>query len=195
MRKFYSIFALCAFLFLSLAVQAEVLLNEHFNQTTETLATNENVLGYEIASIGWTNISGTGGIYLSSTDLTYSGYKSATDETGSAEFKTNKVRKVAAPLAKSINSGSVYVAAILNLEDYSTTSATASLLRSAHSTSAPAFSKFFAIGLPIMPSPMNPTFMASPSFPFRGHSFLSLPFFPAVKERTSYSEYRYTDCY
>lgn len=126
MRKFYSIFALCAFLFLSLAVQAEVLLNEHFNQTTETLATNENVLGYEIASIGWTNISGTGGIYLSSTDLTYSGYKSATDETGSAEFKTNKVRKVAAPLAKSINSGSVYVAAILNLEDYSTTSATAS---------------------------------------------------------------------
>lgn len=126
MRKFYSIFALCAFLFLSLAVQAEVLLNEHFNQTTETLATNENVFGNEIASSGWTNISGSGGIYLSSTDLTYSGYKSATDETGSAEFKTNKVRKVAAPLAKSINSGSVYVAAILNLEDYSTTSATAS---------------------------------------------------------------------
>lgn len=119
MRKFYSIFALCAFLFLSLAVQAEVLLNEHFNQATSTLATNTDALPFsgEIAASGWTNIMGaSGNVYVNnSNDLTYSGYKSATDGTKSAEFKSTFGRRVASPLSASVSSGSVYLAGIVKI--------------------------------------------------------------------------------
>ena len=126
MRKFYSIFALCAFLFLSVSMQATVLLNEHFNQTTETLATNDNVFANVIAATGWTNINGSGQIYMSSTNLSYSGYKSTADtEGGSAEYKATFGKKVATPLGSNINSGSLFVAAIINFSKCSATSAPA----------------------------------------------------------------------
>lgn len=125
MRKFYSIFALCAFLFLSVSMQATVLLNEHFNQATSTLATNDNAFAAEIAATGWTNINGSGQIYMSSTNLSYTGYKSTADtEGGSAEYKATFGKKVATPIT-STNSGSLYVAAIINFSSCSATSAPA----------------------------------------------------------------------
>ena len=41
------------------------------------------------------------------------------------------------------------------------TSATASLFRSAQKTSTPARRRFFAIGLPMIPRPINPAFIVS----------------------------------
>lgn len=99
-------------IYFPVTAHADVLLTEHFGQSTETLATNENSFANEIATTGWTNINGSGQIYMSSTDLTYSGYKSETDATGSAEYKTTFGKKVATPLKSSVNSGSVYAAAI-----------------------------------------------------------------------------------
>lgn len=110
---------LCAFMTIS-ALNAEVLLKEHFDQTTEMLASNENVMANPIAETGWTNVSLSGaGIYISqTTDLTYADYKSTTDNTGSAWYKA--VGKAAAtPLSKTItlngNVKSVFVAGILNV--------------------------------------------------------------------------------
>ena len=53
-----------------------------------------------------------------------------------------------------------------SLPPFATTSATASLLRSAQTTSTPALRRFFAMGLPIIPRPINPAFI---SFPFLSH--------------------------
>ena len=110
----------CAAMMMAGTMNAEVLLKESFAQQTELLADNTNVMANPIAETGWTNVSLSGtGIYVSQeTDLTYSGYKSATDNTGSAWFKA--VGKAAAtPLSKSItNDGSVksvFVAGILNV--------------------------------------------------------------------------------
>ena len=50
-----------------------------------------------------------------------------------------------------------------------TTSATASLFKSDTSSSTPAFNKFFAIGLPMIPSPINPTFIFIHPFSFSLH--------------------------
>ncbi|MBR1460190.1 hypothetical protein IJ596_00955 [bacterium] len=119
MKKIFTL--VCAAVIAVSTMNAEVLLNEHFAQTTETLATNDNVMANPIAETGWTNVNLSGaGIYVSQeTDLTYAGYKSATDETGSAWYKA--VAKAAAtPLSKSItiNDGSVksvFVAGILNV--------------------------------------------------------------------------------
>lgn len=119
MKKIFTL--LCAAVIATATVNAEVLLNEHFAQTTETLAANENVMANPIAETGWTNVNLSGaGIYVSQeTDLTYAGYKSATDGTGSAWYKA--VAKAAAtPLSKSItiNDGSVksvFVAGIINV--------------------------------------------------------------------------------
>lgn len=124
MKKIFTL--VCAAVIAVSAMNAEVLLKESFANTKDSLTTVYNYFGDEIASSGWSGISGSGFIGLNSTDLTYADYKTATDGTGSAEFLYNKVRKAATPLSKSVNSGSIYVAAILNLENYSTTSATAS---------------------------------------------------------------------
>ena len=121
MRKFYSIFALCAFLFLSVSIQATVLLNEHFNQATETLATNANNTDISSSS-DWSNTTGSGQIYINSTDLTYTGYKSETDGTGSAEYKTTFGKKVAKKVSMSVDAdhpGSVYVAGIIKISSSS----------------------------------------------------------------------------
>ena len=111
--------ALCALSFIPSSVMATVLLNEHFNQATETLATNTDALPYsgEIAASGWTNIMGNSGlVYVnSSNDLTYSGYKSATDGTKSAEYKSLWGRRVATPLSASVSSGSIYMAGIVKI--------------------------------------------------------------------------------
>ena len=111
--------ALCALSFIPSSVMATVLLNEHFNQNTETLATNADALPYsgEIAASGWTNIMGNSGlVYVnSSNDLTYSGYKSATDGTKSAEYKSLWGRRVATPLSASVSSGSIYMAGIVKI--------------------------------------------------------------------------------
>lgn len=121
-----TLLTLASLLTLSVGIQAEVLLTEHFAQTTETLATNENAFSNEIAATGWTNINGSGNIYMNTTtDLTYAGYKTATDNTGSAEYKATFGKKVAAPLAKTVNSGSVYVAAIMDITACQATSAPA----------------------------------------------------------------------
>lgn len=117
MKKIFSI--LCA-AFLSLcALNAEVLFTEHFSQTTETLATNTDNLPYsgELAVTGWTNVWGSSGnLYVNdSTDLTYTGYKSTTDNTGSAEYRETFARRVASPLSKSVSSGSVYMAGIVKI--------------------------------------------------------------------------------
>ena len=103
------------------AVQANVVLTEHFGQATETLATNDNIFAGEIASSGWTNINGSGQIYMGSADLTYADYKSTTDGTGSAEYKATFGKKVATPISP-ISSGSVYVAAIMNITAYGASS-------------------------------------------------------------------------
>lgn len=111
-----SLCALCTLFLIPSAVKAEVLLNEHFNQATSTLATNDNAFGNEIAATGWTNINGSGQIYMSSTNLSYSGYKSTVDETGgSAEYKVTFGKKVVTPLTKNVNSGSIYAAAIMDI--------------------------------------------------------------------------------
>ena len=94
--------------------QASLILTEHFGQATETLATNDNVMGGDIASSGWTNVNGSGQIYMNAGDLTYTDYKSVTDNTGSAEYKATFGKKVATPIG-SHNSGSLYVAAIMNI--------------------------------------------------------------------------------
>ena len=112
MKKFLTLF--CAVTLVTVTTYADVLLTEKFAQTTETLATNDNAFTDEIAATGWTNINGSGQIYMNATDLTYSGYKSATDGTGSAEYKTTFGKKAGAKLAKAIHSGSVYVAAIMD---------------------------------------------------------------------------------
>lgn len=118
MKKIFTL--LCAGFLGLTTLQAEVLLTEHFAQTTETLATNDNVFADEIASTGWTNINGSSGqVYMNETDLIYNGYKSATDKTGSAEYKSPFGKKVATPLSKSINTGSIYAAAIFNFTDCS----------------------------------------------------------------------------
>ena len=120
MKKIFTL--LCAGFLCLTTLQAEVLLTEHFAQTTETLATNENAFANEIASTGWTNITGSGQIYMNTTeDLIYNGYKSATDNTGSAEYTATFGKKVATPLSKSINTGSIYAAAIFNFKDCSPT--------------------------------------------------------------------------
>ena len=117
MKKIFTF--LCAALMTLSAVQAEVLFTEHFAQTTETLATNTDALPYsgEIAATGWTNImGGSGDIYMNtSSDLTYTGYKSKKDDTGSAEFKASYGRRVAAALSKEVNSGSVFMAGIVKI--------------------------------------------------------------------------------
>ena len=111
--------ALCALSFIPSSVMAEVLLNEHFNQTSETLATNDNAFANEISATGWTNINGSGQIYMSSTNLSYSGYKSTADITGgSAEYKVTFGKKVATPIIGT-NSGSLYVAAIMKFSSCS----------------------------------------------------------------------------
>ena len=113
MKKIFTI--LCAAVIAASAVNAEVLLTEHFAQATETLATNENVFAEEIAATGWTNINGSGQIYMNTTkDLTYAGYKSATDKTGSVEYKATFGKK-AARAFKAVNSGSVFMSAIINV--------------------------------------------------------------------------------
>ena len=117
MKKIITI--LCAAMMTMGAVKAEVLLTEHFAQTTETLATNTDAMPYsgEIATEGWTNIMGTSGEVFVNTsqDLLYTGYKSATDNTGSAEYKATFGRRVASPLSASVNSGSVYMAGIVKI--------------------------------------------------------------------------------
>ena len=113
-KKLYSLFILSALLLMPVSIQATVLLNEHFNQATETLATNTDAYGNAIASTGWTNINGSGNIYMNSTNLSYSGYKSTADETGgAAEYKTSFGKKAATPIT-STQSGSLYAAAIIN---------------------------------------------------------------------------------
>lgn len=112
MKKIFTL--LCVGFLCLTTLQAEVLLTEHFAQTTETLATNENAFANEIASTGWTNINGSGQVHMKDTDLIYNGYKSATDNTGSAEYKSPFGKKVATPLSKNINTGSIYAAAIFN---------------------------------------------------------------------------------
>ena len=104
---------------LSVHVNATVLLNEHFNQATETLATNDNA-----SSIGvdWTNITGSGQVYINAADLIYSGYKSATDETKSVEFKATYGKKVAKSFTNK-NSGSLYAAAIVKVSSCGASSA------------------------------------------------------------------------
>jgi len=124
-KSFLTLFcALCALSFIPSSVMATVLLNEHFNQATETLATNADALPYsgEIAASGWTNIMGnTGNVYVNvSNDLTYSGYKSTTDGTKSAEYKSSFGRRVASPLSASVNSGSVYMAGIVKITSIKT---------------------------------------------------------------------------
>lgn len=120
MKKIFTL--LCAGFLGLTTLQAEVLLTEPFDQTTKTLATNENAFADEIASTGWTNINGSGQIYMNTTeDLIYNGYKSATDNTGSAEYTATFGKKVATPLSKSINTGSIYAAAIFNFKDCSPT--------------------------------------------------------------------------
>ena len=119
MKKIFTL--LCAAMIAVCTMNAEVLLNEHFAQTTEKLASNDNVMANPIAETGWTNVNLSGdGIFVSQeTDLTYAGYKSATDNTGSAWYKA--VAKAAAtPLSNSItvNDGSVksvFVAGIINV--------------------------------------------------------------------------------
>lgn len=108
--------ALCALAFIPSSVMAEVLLHESFNQATETLATNDNVSSGEIAASGWTNINFSGNIYMSSTNLSYSGYKSTADVTGgSAEYKTAFAKRAATPLSASVSSGSLYMAGIVKI--------------------------------------------------------------------------------
>ena len=125
MKKIFTL--VCAAVLSLSVVNAEVLLTEHFNQETEALATNVNAFGDEIASNGWTNISGGGNLFINAdNDLIYTGYKSATDGTKSLELKSNSVKKAATPLKKAVNSGSVFLAAIVDLQAYATTSATAS---------------------------------------------------------------------
>lgn len=114
MKRFFTI--LCAALMTLGTVNAEVLLKESFGQATETLSTSEDAFGNEIAASGWTNINGSGNIYMSSTNLSYSDYKSTADATGgSAEYKATFGKKVAQPLSKNINSGSIYAAAIMDI--------------------------------------------------------------------------------
>ena len=125
MRKNYLFFALCAlFLFIITPhAYATVLLNEHFNQATETLATNDNAFLNEIAATGWTNINGSGQTFMSLTNLSYSGYKSTPDtEGGSVEYKATFGKKVATPLSSNITSGNIYAAAIMDISDVGATS-------------------------------------------------------------------------
>lgn len=116
MKKIFTL--LCAAVIAVSTMNAEVLFNEHFAQTTETLATNTDALPYsgEIAETGWTNVWGSGDMYVNkTTDLTYAGYKSNSDGTGSAEYKVTFAKRVASPFSKSVNSGSVYMAGIVKI--------------------------------------------------------------------------------
>lgn len=123
-KNLFTLLALCAFLLLPNIGKATVLLNEHFNQATETLAPHEGTTPYtgEIAASGWTYSTGSGQIYMSSSDLTYAGYKTETDGTGSAEYKVTFGMKAATPIT-STNSGSLYVAAIMKFSSCSANSA------------------------------------------------------------------------
>ena len=124
MRKIYSLFALCAlFLFIITPhAYATVLLTEHFNQATSTLATNDNNSDISSSS-DWSNTTGSGQIYMSSTNLSYSGYKSTADATGgSAEYKTTFGKKVAKKVSIPVDAdhpGSVYVAGIIKISSSS----------------------------------------------------------------------------
>lgn len=117
MKKIYLV--ICAALVTLSTVKAEVLLKESFGQATETLATNEDALPYagEIAEYGgWTRLWGSGDIYMSSTNLSYAGYKTVADATGgSAEYKTTFAKRVASRFSKAVNSGSVYMAGIVKI--------------------------------------------------------------------------------
>jgi len=118
MKRLFTL--LCGALLTLSTMNAEVLLTEHFAQTTEKLADNDNVMANPIAATGWTNVSLSGeAIYVSQTkDLTYANYKSATDNTGSAWYKAVG-KAVATPLSKSITLDgsvkSVFVAGIINV--------------------------------------------------------------------------------
>ena len=110
--------SLCALVFLPVSIQATVLLNEHFNQETTYLGTTISSLPYsgEISATGWTNIMGSGYLYMNTTnDLTYTGYKSATDGTGSVEYKATFGLRAATPLSSAVKSGSVYMAGIVKI--------------------------------------------------------------------------------
>lgn len=115
MKKIFTL--LCAAVIAVSTMNAEVLLQESFGQTTETLSTSDNAFANEIAATGWTNINGSGQIYMSSTDLTYAGYKSNSDATGSAEYKATFGKKAASPFSKVVNSGSVYMAGIVKIKE------------------------------------------------------------------------------
>ena len=122
MKKIFA-FVLVALLAVN-AIRAELLLNEPFGMVQETLATNENVQGGEIAETGWTNVNYSGEIYINgATDLTWPDYQSATDYTGSAEYKATFGRRVATPLAKPVSSGSVFMAAVIRLSSIDGSSA------------------------------------------------------------------------
>ena len=97
-------------------IEAKVVLEEHFGQGTETLSETSDIPSGEINSSGWTNISGSGQVYLNATDLVNEGYKDATDGSGSVEFKASFGKKVARPLSENVSNGSVYVAAILDVK-------------------------------------------------------------------------------
>ena len=118
MKKIFTL--VCAALLSLSVVNAEALLTEHFNQETETLATNDNTTA-DITGFDWTNITGSGQIYMNDLDLIYSGYKSATDNTRSIEFKATYGKKVAKPF-KAKSSGSIFAAAIINVTSCGSTS-------------------------------------------------------------------------
>ncbi|MBQ7996556.1 MAG: hypothetical protein IJ249_02680 [Paludibacteraceae bacterium] len=138
MKKIFTI--LCAAVIAASAVNAEVLLTEHFAQTTETLGIGDNLGAAELGedNTAWYNLSGSGQIYMNTTkDLTFAGYKSATDNTGSAEYKATS-HKVARAF-KAVNSGSVFMSAIINVTG-ATGSATARDYISALCTKTNSFS-------------------------------------------------------
>lgn len=120
-KNLLTLFVLSALLLIPNAGKATVLLNEHFNQATETLATNDNngTIGAD-----WTNITGSGNIYMNDADLTYSGYKSSSNDTKSIEYKATYGKKVAKSFT-SKNSGSLYAAAIVKINSCGATSGNA----------------------------------------------------------------------
>lgn len=119
MKKLFTLLCILALSLTTVSVQATVLLTEHFNQATENLATNDNA-----SSIGadWTNIAGSGNIYMNDADLTYTGYKSSSDDTKSIEYKATYGKKVAKSFT-SKNSGSIYAAAIVKVSSCGASSA------------------------------------------------------------------------
>ena len=115
MKKIFTL--LCAAVIAVSTMNAEVLLQESFPTENDPIWSGSNVTS-AISGTNWVPVGGssTTSLKLNTTDdLTYPGYRNTSDGSGCINYGTS-LKKIAKPLSENVNSGSVYMAALINVE-------------------------------------------------------------------------------